>query len=211
MNIITISREFGSGGRELGKRIADYLGYDYYDSEIISAVAQKSGMNAGFVERALSNHGWREYPITYRNTIASPIYVQNGMVNLLLEQKKVIEEIAAMGKDCVIVGRNADVILHEFEPFKLFVCADMAAKVKRCMERAPENEHLSEKEMIRRIKQVDKNRAQTRELLTGSRWGQSSAYHLTVNTTDWEIKKLVYNTARFAESWFYRKNENPAF
>ena len=93
MNIITISREFGSGGRELGKRIADYLGYDYYDSEIISAVAQKSGMNAGFVERALSNHGWREYPITYRNTIASPIYVQNGMVNLLLEQKKVIEEI----------------------------------------------------------------------------------------------------------------------
>lgn len=46
MNIITVSREFGSGGRELGKRLADFLGYDYYDSEIISAVAEKSGLDA---------------------------------------------------------------------------------------------------------------------------------------------------------------------
>ena len=205
MRIITISREFGSGGRELGKRLADHLGFDYYDSEIISAVAKNSGMSADYVESALSNHGWQEYPITYRSTFGSPIYLQTGKVNLLLEQKRVIEEIAALGKDCILVGRNADVILRQYEPFNMFVCADMAAKVKRCMDRAPEGENLTEKELIRKIKQVDKNRAQTREILTESRWGQSSAYHLTVNTTGWNIKELVPAVAAFAESWFSRE------
>ena len=205
MNIITISREFGSGGRELGKRLADHLGYDYYDNEIISAVAKNSGMNSDYVESVLSNHGWREYPITYRNTIGSPMYMQTGMVDLLLEQKRVIEEIAALGKDFVIVGRNADVILEDYQPFKLFVCADMKAKIKRCQERAPKGENLSEKDMIRKIRQVDKSRAKTRELLTGSRWGQSGAYHLTVNTTDWNIKGLVPVVGAFAESWFSRE------
>lgn len=202
MKIITISREFGSGGRELGKRLAEYLGYDYYDSEIISAVAQNSGMDAGYVESTLSNHGWREYPVTFRHTISSPMYVQPDLVDLLLEQKRVIENIAAMGKDCVIVGRNADVILERYAPFNMFVCADMPAKVQRCMDRAPEGEGLSEKELIRKIKQIDKSRAKTRELLTGSKWGQSSAYHLTVNTTEWSIKKLVPAVAAFAEGWF---------
>ena len=61
MNIITISREFGSGGRELGKRMADILGYDYYDSEIISAVAENSGMNEQYVSNTLSNHGSVSY------------------------------------------------------------------------------------------------------------------------------------------------------
>ena len=56
MRIITISREFGSGGRELGKRLADHLGYDYYDSEIIAAVASKRGMDTGYVEKTLNNH-----------------------------------------------------------------------------------------------------------------------------------------------------------
>lgn len=57
MRIITISREFGSGGRELGKRLADVMGFDYYDSEIISAVAQQSGLDVHYVEDKLTNHG----------------------------------------------------------------------------------------------------------------------------------------------------------
>ena len=57
MRIITISREFGSGGRELGKRLADLHACDYYDSEIVHAVTQKSGMDAGYVADTLSNHG----------------------------------------------------------------------------------------------------------------------------------------------------------
>jgi cytidylate kinase len=204
MRIITISREFGSGGRELGKRLADQLGFDYYDSEIISEVAKNSGMNAGYVEAVLNDRSWQEYPITYRSTFGSPMYLQSGKVNLLLEQKRVIEGVAALGKDCVIVGRNADVILQQYQPFSLFVCADLPSKVKRCRERAPEGENLTEKELIRKIRQIDKARAQTREILSGTPWGQREAYHLTVNTTGWEIKELVTAVAAFAECWFGR-------
>lgn len=205
MKIITISREFGSGGRELGKRLADYLGFDYYDSEIISAVAKNIGMSERYVENTLSDHGWQQYPITIRSTFGSPMYIQTGKVSLMLEQRRVIEEIAALGKDFVIVGRNADVILREFLPFNLFVCADMEAKVKRCMERAPEGEDLTEKELIRKIRQIDKARAQTREILSCTHWGQRDAYHLTVNTTGWEIKRLVPVVAEFADKWFDRE------
>lgn len=204
MKIITISREFGSGGRELGKRLADFLDYDYYDSEIISMVAQKSGMDVNYVENTLSNHGWKNQSISFRATLGSSAYVQASKVNLLLEQKKVIEEIASLGKDCVIVGRNADVILQEYQPFNLFVCASMDAKVKRCMERASEKEKFSEKEFVKKIKQIDKVRSETREILTDSAWGKRDAYHLTVNTTEWNIKDLVPAVADFALCWFGR-------
>ena len=204
MNIITISREFGSGGRELGKRLADLMEFHYYDSEIISAVAEKSGQDARYVEAALNNCEWQDYPITYRRTIGSAAYMQSNKVNLLLQQKRVLEEIAALGQDCVIVGRNADVILHEYYPFNIFVCAETEAKVKRCLERAEEDEKLTEKELIRRMKQIDKMRAQTRAILSGSSWGQCKSYHLTVNTTDWDIKELTPAVADYAARWFRR-------
>ena len=205
MRIITISREFGSGGRELGKRLAGFLGFDYYDSEIISKLSQKSGMDSSYIENALNNHGWEDIPITFRSTLGSSGYIQASKVNLLVQQKSVIEEIAALGKDCVIVGRNADVILREYDPFNIFVCAELDAKVRRCQERAPEGENLSEKELVRKIRQIDKVRAQTRAIIGGAPWGQRDAYHLTVNTTDWEIKALVPAVADFAKSWFGRE------
>ena len=92
MRIITISREFGSGGRELGKRIADILGFDYYDSEIISSVAKKSGVDASYIESVLDNHGWQDIPITFMGTIGSAGYMNASAVKLLIQQKKVIEE-----------------------------------------------------------------------------------------------------------------------
>lgn len=159
MNIITISREFGSGGRELGKRLADLTGYDYYDSEIIAAVAKNSGLAPDYVESTLSDHGWQNLSLTYRRTLSSASYVQSSQIQLLVEQKKVIEQIALLGKDCIIVGRNADMILREYQPFSIFVCAETNAKVRRCMERAAENEKLTEKELIRKMKQIDKARS----------------------------------------------------
>lgn len=204
MKIITVSREFGSGGRELGKRLSDYLGWDYYDSEIISMVAQESGLDADYVEN-LSNHGWKNRSITFRTTLSSPAYLQASKVSLLLKQKSVIEKIAAMGKDCVIVGRNADVILRDFEPFNIFVCAKTEAKIDRCIRRASADEKLTEKELIRKMKQIDKVRAETREIMSGSVWSERSAYHLTVNTTDWNIKELVKPVAETAQAWFRRE------
>jgi len=205
MNIITISREFGSGGRELGKRIADLLGYDYYDSEIISAVAQRSGLDEEHVAHTLGNQSWQAHPITFRGTLRSAGYVQSSTVPLLLKQKEVIEGIAALGRDFVIIGRNADVILRDYKPFNMFVCAETQAKVNRCMERKSAQEVLTEKELIRKMRQIDKMRANTRTIISGSQWGQRDAYHLTVNTTDWNIKVLAPAVADFASRWFGRE------
>lgn len=202
MRIITISREFGSGGREIGKRLADALGFDYYDSEIISAVAKNSGLDAHYVEMHLSDHGWQNVPISFCGTLGSTAYIQSSKIQLLLEQKRVIEEIAALGKDFVIVGRNADVLLEKYEPFNMFVCASEDAKLKRCHERAPEGETLTDKQLLKKMKNIDKTRAKTRALMTGTAWGERNAYHLTVNTTDWDIKVLVPILAEFANRWF---------
>lgn len=204
MRIITISREFGSGGRELGKRLADHLGFDYYDSEIISKLSDKSGMDKAYIENALNNHGWEDIPITFRSTLGSAGYIQASKVSLLVQQKQVIEEIAALGKDCVIVGRNADVLLGQYEPFSIFVCAGQEAKIRRCVERAPEGENLTEKELVRKMKQIDKVRSQTREIIGGPDWGRRDAYHLTVNTTGWDIKELIPAVAQFAQCYFGR-------
>ena len=204
MRMITISREFGSGGRELGKRLADILGFDYYDSEIITAVAKNSGFNAEYVEKKLANHGWQAFPLTYRGTLASVNPVKASSVSLLLEQRKVIEEIAAMGKDCIIVGRNADVILSAYKPLNIFVCADTDAKVKRCLERKADGDNMTEKELVRKMSQIDKMRAQTRAIISGSEWGHREAYHLTVNTTGWNMKELAAAVAAFANCWFRR-------
>lgn len=205
MKVITISREFGSGGRELGRRLAEIMKFDYYDSEIISAVSKNSGLDVHYVERKLGSGGWQDFPVTFQKTLCSTNYVQSSKVNLLLQQKKVIEEIAALGKDCIIVGRNADVILEKYHPFNIFVCADTQAKVKRCMERACEGENMTSKELIKKMKQIDKMRSQTREILSGSSWGQREAYHLTVNTSSWDMKDLASAVADFANRWFTRR------
>lgn len=204
MRIITISREFGSGGRELGKRLADLLHFDYYDNEIIAAIAQNNGLNADYVEQQLDSHGWQNIPLTYRSSFYSVHAANAGNVALLIEQKKVIEKIASLGKDCVIVGRNADTILQEYHPFHIFVCADTESKIRRCRERAPEGEHLSEKELLQKMKQIDKNRSRTREILTNATWGQRDSYHLTINTSEWDIKELATAVSDFANSWFRR-------
>lgn len=204
MRIITISREFGSGGRELGKRLADMLGFDYYDKEILAAIAQGQGLDETYVEKALDQQAWQTVPLTFRRSFSGITGPQSTQIHLLLEQKRVIERIAHTGKDCVIVGRNADVILQKEHPFNIFVCADMETKVRRCMERAANEENLSNKEILQNIRRIDKNRAKTREILSGSKWGERGTYHLTVNTTDWNIKELTPAVADFALRWFGR-------
>lgn len=205
MRIITISREFGSGGRELGKHLAELLNFDYYDSEIVSAVAENSGLDADYVENMLANQAWQSFPFTFQGTLVSPLYVQSNNVNLLLKQKEVVEGIAALGKDFVIVGRNGDLILQAFKPFKIFVCAETDAKLKRCMERQAENDNLSEKELLHQMRRIDKIRANARVVISELEWGQRDAYNLTVNTSGWDIKELAPAVAEFATRWFERK------
>ena len=201
MNIITISREFGSGGRELGKRMADELGWDYYDREIIETVAKEQGMDADYVQAVLERHEWWTVPISFHQSFT----VSNvPNTELLVKEKEVIERIGASGRDCVIVGRNADYFLRDYDPFRIFVCAEQASKLRRCRERSSDPESLSDKEILRQIKRIDHNRSAVREMMAGDRWGCRSCYHLILNTTDWEIKMLAPAVAAFSRQFFAR-------
>ena len=204
MKIITISREFGSGGRELGKRLAELLHYDYYDREIITAIAEKKELNEWYVEQALENHVWESIPLTFGCSFASINTLQKNQTELLIEQKRIIEGIAKAGRDCVIVGRNANALLADKKPFNIFVCADLETKIHRCMERTAKNEELSRKDIESNIRRIDKNRAKIYEMIAGGKWGDCREYHLTVNTADWNIKELAPAVADFASRWFRR-------
>lgn len=207
MNIVTISREFGSGGREIGKKIADILGYDYYDREIIAEIAKRHNVDEKYVDYALNNHAWQTYSLSFHHSFVSPIYIQSPDAKLLHEQRKIIEEIAAAGKNCVIVGRNADVLLRDKNPLDIFICADMEAKIKRCQERAEKDEQLSYKEIKRMIKRIDKNRARTRYIIADGEWGHRKSYDIIVNTTDWDLDKLSASLAEFVKCYFKNREQ----
>lgn len=206
MNIITIGRQFGSGGRELGKRLADLLAYDYYDREIISAIAQRYGMNDSYVEKTLERSDWRNYNFTFMHSFNTDAVMQAEKVRLLTEQRRMIDSIAEAGKDCVIVGRNADVLLEQYHPFSIFVCADMEARIRRCEERAEAGENLTRRQIEQNIRRIDKNRAFSREIISEKGWGVAGSYHLVVNTTDWEIKELTPVVAEFVTCYFARRS-----
>ena len=205
MRIITVSRQFGSGGRELGKRLSDVLGWDYYDREIIQTLAEERGLDPEGIRRMLDHHGWHHYQLTYRNSFHQiPSGSWKG-TELLVRQREIIREIAKLGNDFVIVGRDADVILQDQRPFRVFVCADMEARLARCMrfeEKKPEEERLTEKEILRNIRRIDRNRRQVREVLTGKAAADGAFFDLTVNTAGWEIHRLTEAVAEFSAHWF---------
>lgn len=207
MRIITVSRQFGSGGRELGKRLSDLLGFDYYDREIIEALALKQGMDPETVRRELGSHGWHHYQMTFRNSFHQSVAGVPGQTGMLLAQREILLEIAEAGNDCVIVGRDADVVLHENHPFRICICADMQSRLERCLrheEKKPPEERVPEKEILRNIRRIDRNRRRTREILTGKSAVDGSGFDLTVNASGWEIKKLAEAVADFSRHWFER-------
>ncbi|MBO5356203.1 MAG: cytidylate kinase-like family protein [Clostridia bacterium] len=193
--IITISRQFGSGGRELGKRLADLLGYDYYDKEIIEAIAKNKKMDKDYVEKSLSSAYLKNIPVSFGRTIV-PMY-SNASTDLMVEERKIIEEIATQGKDFVIVGRNADVILEGYSPFNIFVCATMDARIDRCLSHMREGESSDRKAMEKSIKKIDKARIRTRTIVTEREWGDATSYHAVINTTGYDIKMLSQIACNF--------------
>lgn len=202
MKIITISRQFGSGGREIGKRLADICGFDYYDREIIAAIAKNKGLDETYVESELERPIWQTVPLTYGRSFANAAYI-SPKTDLMIEQKNVIEDIAKLGRDFVIVGRCADVYLEKYNPFNIFVCAPMEARIKRCVEyEGIREDKTSQKAIEHNIKKIDKARAEMRALAAQSEWGDAAAYHLCINTADWEIKELASEIGKFAAVWF---------
>lgn len=201
MKIITISREFGSGGRELGKRLADALGIPCYDHEIIDLVAARHGFSKDQVAQVSERDIQVFYPTTiaHRFLISRPEAQQSAQI--AAAQHALMKDLARQG-DCVMVGRCADVILEDHRPLNLFVYADQAAKLARCRDRAPAGEQLTEKELLKNMKQIDKDRAAYRALFTEAPWGRKESYHLCINTSHREIKELIPALAEYARLWF---------
>jgi len=200
MNIITISREFGSGGRELGKRLADELGFAYYDREIITEIAKKSEMDEDYIENILENGFTQNFPLSFARTFAYTSAIQPNATQLLVAQHQIIKEIANK-ENCIIVGRNANIILKEHNPLNLFVYADLDSKIQRCREKAPEQQ-LSDTDLQKQIKQVDNLRAKQQAFLTNAKWGEKEGYHLCINTSNLNIKELTPKIADYARFWF---------
>lgn len=190
--IITIGREFGSGGRELAKRLSDLLGYAYYDKEIINEIAKRTQLAESYVQHIVENRSGMFFPITVGRTFypAPGTAVNDLATTVYTEQANVLREMAEKS-DCIIVGRCADYILRELHPLRLFVYADMESKVERCRQKAEESESLTDKQMQKKIRSIDKNRARYYHYYTGQTWGNHENYDICINTSAVNIKECA--------------------
>lgn len=189
--IITIAREFGSGGRELGRRLSDKLGFAYYDQEIITEISKRTDLSEEYIKQITENRPVSSFPIHVGISFYpadNPIF--NQSINIYAEQHKLLQELAEKS-DCIIVGRCADYILQDKDPFRIFVYADNASKIARCIEREPENQKLSEQEIKRNMNSIDKRRAKYYEFFSHNKWGSRENYDLMVNTGGKDIKAVT--------------------
>ncbi len=188
--IITVSREFGSGGRELGRRLAERLGFEYYDNEIIKQIADHTSFSEEYIRQIIEGKTHRLYPITINNSFSYISDSHAQMVSTVYEaQAQVLRELAELS-DCVIVGRCADYLLRDYKPFRIFVYASLESRMQRCMARG-DGENLSESELRKMIRRIDRNRARYYGDCTGQSWGEKENYDLCINTSGREIKDLI--------------------
>ncbi len=187
--IITIGREFGSGGREFGRRLSEKLGFAYYDQEIISEISKRTSLSEQYVQAIAEHRPSFSFPIHIGQSfyaLENPAFEQTMMI--YQEQARIITEMADRS-DCVIVGRCADHILKEHRPFRIFIYADMESKIKRCREKGSE-EKLSNKELRQKISRIDKTRAKYNEFNTGHSRGYKLKFDLCINTTQTAMKDI---------------------
>lgn len=201
-NIITISREFGSGGREIGKRLADKLGFSYYDREIITEIAKETGMSEEYIKN-ISEKGVYPYAFQFAKSFTAYSSLQSNQTDILVAQQKILKAIAKK-ENCIIVGRGANVILREYTPMNLFIYANMESKIKRCRMKK-KAEELTDKELKNKIMQVDKNRKNYHKIISNLEWGEKKNYHLCINTSNVEIKEIIPSLSNYIESWFRGK------
>ncbi len=189
--IITISREFGSGGREVGRRLSEILGFAYYDQEIVAEIAKRTSLSERYVRTVAEHRPLVPFPIHVGRTfhpVMDPLFEQTLAV--YQEQSRIIKEMADQS-DCIIVGRCGDYILRDQKPLRVFVYSDMEHRLQRCRERAPEGENLSDKELKQQILDIDKRRARYYENYSGKKWGDRLNYDLCVNTSQWSIEEIA--------------------
>lgn len=203
MKIITISREFGSGGRKLGEAIAEQFGFDYYDREIITAIAKNQELEEAFVANIMDQSLRKTINRKFRATLDTENIAEISHQDLLNEEQRVLEEIVAKGRDCVIVGRHAEYRLRNYNPYRIFVCADLDARIDNCLYYQETNGAETIKQIAKNIQKVDKIRSHNSFIVTGNEWGNPSNYDLIVNTTNWkDIEDMAPAIGAVAMKWF---------
>lgn len=183
--IITISREFGSGGRTIGKEAAAKLGIPCYDAELLEKIAKESGFakdyiaehseyaaGGSWISRAFSGRDYQGH--SYQDDLWSI-------------QHKIIRELAEK-ESCVIVGRCADYILRDkADCLRVFIHADLESRAKRIVEQYGERSDSPKK----RLKDKDKRRATYYQFYTDMKWGDVHNYHISLDSGELGIDKCV--------------------
>ena len=175
--IITISREFGSGGRFIGEKVAKKLGIAYYDKNIINDIAEKSGLSPEYVQKNAElspKKGLFAYAFAGRDITGKSVE------DLVYEaQRKVILELAEK-ESCVIIGRNADYILKDRDDvLNVFIHGNMPEKIQRITRLYKVNEQ----EAIKMMADTDKRRRTNYDFYTDQKWGKASNYTLCLNSS----------------------------
>lgn len=178
--VITISRQFGSGGHSIGKSVSEQLGIPYYDKEILDRIASETGFAPGFIEKA-SEYAPSNNSLLWNLVMKhSPAHVpeDNPADLIYFAQAKIIKELAEK-ESCVIVGRCSDYILRDREDsLHIFICADKHSRAKRILEHYGQTEKPIEK----RIDDKDTRRKIYYAHYTDRVWGAPDNYHAVLNS-----------------------------
>ena len=175
--IITISREFGSGGRFIGEEVAKKLGIAYYDKNIIGQIAEKSGLSPEYIQENAElspKKGLFAYAFSGRDITGKSVedMVYEAQRNIILE---LVEK-----EPCVIIGRNADYILKDRDDvLNVFIHGDMPEKIKRITGLY----NVKEKEVVKMMADTDKRRRTNYNFYTDQNWGKASNYTLCLNSS----------------------------
>ncbi|WP_195567055.1 AAA family ATPase [Blautia wexlerae] len=175
--IITISREFGSGGRFIGEEVAKKLGIAYYDKNIIGQIAEKSGLSPEYIQENAElspKKGLFAYAFSGRDITGKSVedMVYEAQRNIILE--------LAEKEPCVIIGRNADYILKDRDDvLNVFIHGDMSEKIKRITGLY----NVKEKEAVKMMADTDKRRRTNYNFYTDQNWGKASNYTLCLNSS----------------------------
>ncbi len=181
--IITIGRQFGSGGSEIGKKLADNLNIKYYDKELIQLAAKESGICPELFEKAdEKSSGGLLQAFAMGFSMNGALYQPNDYftdATLFQVQSDVIRKIAAE-RSCVIVGRCADYILKD-DPHctSVFIHSSEEDRIKRIIGKNP----VTEKEALEQMRKTDKTRASYYNYYTDKTWGAAMSYHLCLNSS----------------------------
>ena len=200
--VITIARSYGSGGRKMGRLLAKELGYEYYDREILRIASEDSGISEELFRQADEKQRIPLFRIArevYTGEVIPPDsddFISNE--NLFRYQAKIIRELAAT-RNCVIVGRCANFILRGRDNvLNVFV----TAPVVDCVRRVMETDGLNLEEAEKKIKKIDKRRADYFKYFTGRQWQDAALYDLCLNTGHMSEQKCVDIVRAYMEARF---------